>query len=32
LVQARANLFIVSGERGRDELAEVWHRPVLGPQ
>ena len=28
LVKAKANFFVVSSERGRDELAEVWHWPV----
>jgi len=28
LVQAKANFFVVSGKRGSDELAEVWHGPV----
>jgi hypothetical protein len=27
-VKAKANFFVVSSERGRDELAEVWHWPV----
>jgi hypothetical protein len=30
LVKAKANFFVVSGERGSDELAELCHWPVWG--